>query len=61
MDFPFYPDYRAQVTGNPRVGTQPEKPHVRATADDLDQSQLTRGSGYVRARRDGPDSSLWIS
>eukprot|EP00959_Pyramimonas_sp_CCMP1952_P068837 1436657-Pyramimonas_sp.AAC.1 len=47
MDFPLYPDYHAQVTGNPRVGTQPENPHVRATADDFYQSQLTRGSGYT--------------
>eukprot|EP00959_Pyramimonas_sp_CCMP1952_P330398 6918194-Pyramimonas_sp.AAC.1 len=46
MDFPLYPDYHAQVTGNPRVGMQPEIPYVRATADDCYQSQLTRGFGY---------------
>eukprot|EP00959_Pyramimonas_sp_CCMP1952_P172182 3597489-Pyramimonas_sp.AAC.1 len=44
MDFPVYPDYYAQVTGNLRVGTLPENPYVRATADDFYQSQLTRGS-----------------
>eukprot|EP00959_Pyramimonas_sp_CCMP1952_P175987 3677656-Pyramimonas_sp.AAC.1 len=59
MDFPLYPDYRAQVTGNPRVGRQPENPHVRATADDFDQSQLTRGSGYTPDV--GSYSSLWVS
>eukprot|EP00959_Pyramimonas_sp_CCMP1952_P398032 8339859-Pyramimonas_sp.AAC.1 len=47
MDFLLYPDYHAQVTGNPRVETQPENPHVRATADEFDQSQLTRGSVYA--------------
>eukprot|EP00959_Pyramimonas_sp_CCMP1952_P215045 4500041-Pyramimonas_sp.AAC.1 len=47
MDFPLYPDYHAQVTGNPRVGMQPESPYARATADDCHQSQLTRGSGYT--------------
>eukprot|EP00959_Pyramimonas_sp_CCMP1952_P135367 2832329-Pyramimonas_sp.AAC.1 len=47
MDHPFYPDYRAQVSGIPRVGTQPENPYVRATADDFYQSQLTRGSGFA--------------
>eukprot|EP00959_Pyramimonas_sp_CCMP1952_P082375 1721221-Pyramimonas_sp.AAC.1 len=41
MDFPVYPDYHAQVSGNPRVGTQPENPHARATADDFYQSPLT--------------------
>eukprot|EP00959_Pyramimonas_sp_CCMP1952_P089532 1872933-Pyramimonas_sp.AAC.1 len=44
MDYPVCPDYHAQVSGAPRVGTQPENPYVRATADDLYQSQLTRGS-----------------
>eukprot|EP00959_Pyramimonas_sp_CCMP1952_P389050 8151479-Pyramimonas_sp.AAC.1 len=47
MDHPLYPDYHAQVSGISRVGTQPEKPYVRATADDFYQSQLTRGSGYA--------------
>eukprot|EP00959_Pyramimonas_sp_CCMP1952_P099450 2079012-Pyramimonas_sp.AAC.1 len=28
MDFPLYPDYHAQVTGNPRVEAQPESPSV---------------------------------
>eukprot|EP00959_Pyramimonas_sp_CCMP1952_P261110 5459332-Pyramimonas_sp.AAC.1 len=45
MDFPLHPDYHAQVTGSPRVGTQPENPYVRATADDFYQSHLTRGFG----------------
>eukprot|EP00959_Pyramimonas_sp_CCMP1952_P148090 3098652-Pyramimonas_sp.AAC.1 len=44
---PLFLDYHAQVTGNPRVGTQPENPHGWATADDFYQSQLTRGSGYT--------------
>eukprot|EP00959_Pyramimonas_sp_CCMP1952_P105444 2204319-Pyramimonas_sp.AAC.1 len=44
MDFPLYPDYHAQVTGNARVGMQPESLYVRASADDFYQSQLTRGS-----------------
>eukprot|EP00959_Pyramimonas_sp_CCMP1952_P003697 77862-Pyramimonas_sp.AAC.1 len=38
MDFPLHPDYHAQITGNPRVGTQPENPYARATADDFYQS-----------------------
>eukprot|EP00959_Pyramimonas_sp_CCMP1952_P334692 7008783-Pyramimonas_sp.AAC.1 len=38
MDHPLYPDDHAQVSGIPRVGTQPENPHVRATADDFYQS-----------------------
>eukprot|EP00959_Pyramimonas_sp_CCMP1952_P029896 627267-Pyramimonas_sp.AAC.1 len=44
MNFPLFLDYHAQVTGSPRVGTQPENPCARATADDFYQSQLTRGS-----------------
>eukprot|EP00959_Pyramimonas_sp_CCMP1952_P129360 2705143-Pyramimonas_sp.AAC.1 len=36
MDAPMFPDYYAQETGNPRVGSQPDNPY----------SQLTRGSGY---------------
>eukprot|EP00959_Pyramimonas_sp_CCMP1952_P332775 6968572-Pyramimonas_sp.AAC.1 len=47
MDHPLFPDYHAQVSGTPRVGTQPENPYVRATADDFYKSQLTRGSGYA--------------
>eukprot|EP00959_Pyramimonas_sp_CCMP1952_P446361 9345525-Pyramimonas_sp.AAC.1 len=38
MDFLLYPDYHAQITGNPRVGMQPECTYVRATADDFFQS-----------------------
>eukprot|EP00959_Pyramimonas_sp_CCMP1952_P236901 4950840-Pyramimonas_sp.AAC.1 len=53
MDFPLYHDYHAQVTGNPRVGTQPENPYARATADVFHQSQLTRGSGCTSGPRPG--------
>eukprot|EP00959_Pyramimonas_sp_CCMP1952_P187670 3924235-Pyramimonas_sp.AAC.1 len=35
------------VSGTARVGTLPENPYVRATADDFNQSPLTRGSGYA--------------
>eukprot|EP00959_Pyramimonas_sp_CCMP1952_P418100 8759589-Pyramimonas_sp.AAC.1 len=70
MDYPFYLDYRARVSGTPRVGTQPGNPYARATADDFYQSQLTRGSDYASGAPDqiphygylaAPDPSLWIS
>eukprot|EP00959_Pyramimonas_sp_CCMP1952_P173441 3624660-Pyramimonas_sp.AAC.1 len=40
-----FSDCYIQEIGVLRVGIQPESPCVRATADDVYRSQLTRGAG----------------